>query len=284
MIKMQRRGCGIIVSILLGLSVVSRCLAAPAVAAEPENQAQEPLYLSGKVGTTPVLLTLDNGDGVLVGGYTDLSLGREMLVEGKLAADGTFTLDGFLAGGSSQKEWFFSGTVVNGRWTGTWRKPSDKAGVAVTLGEDRDAIRNLTIGLQCVDTEVDRRYGYTYKRTLTLNAKDGALRKFMIDHSVTAPNGDGDGGCAIGLGELRPAGTAGASLLLQIRKRREDETRRCTVRLISAGDHLLVRIGDPLEDGNDCREGSGVMYCSTRAFWSGDMIVDRRTRRCKVIE
>jgi hypothetical protein len=250
-----------------------------------EGAGFETLYLSGKVGTAPVLLSLDKAYGVLSGWSLSPRDGRQALIEGRLAPDGAFTLHGRAPGGEASQTIEAAGTVVGGRWTGTWRTANGPA-LGVALEESRETLSDLTLGLTCGDTEVDRRYGYTYKTALTLDVKQGAMHKLRIDQSVIDRRSGDEGGCAIGLDDLEPAPDTGAGtgadaragLLLQTRGSGAEGTSRCTVRLVGVGDYLLVKVGDLSVEGNDCRAD----YCTSRALWR-EMLVNRRTRRCGAV-
>jgi hypothetical protein len=256
--------------------------------ADDENAGFETLYLSGKIGTAPVLLSLDKAEGVFSGWYLSPRDGRQALIEGKLAPGGAFTLHGHASGGEASQTIEASGTAAGGRWTGTWRTARGPA-LSLALEESRETLADLTLGLTCGDTEVDRRYGYTYKTALTLDVKQGAVRRLRIDQSVIDRKSGDEGGCAIGLDDLEPAPDTGtgtgtrAGLLLQTRGSGAEGASRCTVRLVGVGDYLLVRVGDPTEEGNDCRADDAASYCTSRALWR-DTLVNRRTRRCGAVK
>ncbi|MGY8666718.1 hypothetical protein Q3C01_30790 [Bradyrhizobium sp. UFLA05-109] len=253
------------------------------VFAAPTVVLAEPALLSGTIGKAPVMLSLTNDNGKLHGWYVYLRVGKQIRLEGKLNADGAFTLEEFPLDDPKQQKstGVFAGTVAQGRWTGLWHKPEGGSEVSVDLGENHSTLANSNIDLSCAATKTDKRFGYTYKYTLALALANGAMRKFSLAQKSTSRSGV-DQGCMIDLGDLKPI-KSDVGFLLGTGDLAEDGTPRCTIRLIEVGNYLFVRIGDVTAGRNDCRGGDEVMYCSPRQDWA-DMIVDRKSSVCQPVE
>ena len=241
----------------------------------------QPALLSGTIGKAPVLLSLTNDNGRLYGWYLYLRVGKGIRLEGTLNAGGTFTLDEFPLDDPRKKTGVFAGTVVQGHWTGIWRKPEGGSEVNVDLSENHSTLADSNYDLQCAATRTDKRFGNISKYTLSLALANGAMRKLSLAQNTTSKSG-GDQGCMIGLDDLKPV-KSDAGLLLQAEDLAEDKTPRCTIRLIEVGNYLYVQIGDAAAGHNDCRGGEEVAYCSRRQFWA-DMIVDRTASTCRPVE
>ena len=81
-----------------------------------------PLYLTGEIGTFPVLLMLQQDGSKLSGWYFYFRNGKEIPFEGKLDADGSFAFDEYTLD-RQHKTGSFKGTAAQGQWRGTWQKP-----------------------------------------------------------------------------------------------------------------------------------------------------------------
>lgn len=132
----------------------------------------------------------------------------------------------------------------------------------------------------CTARKTDRRFGYRYRYDVTLAVRAGRVRRFNLSQRVKSEDGD-EQGCAIGLGDLKQEPGNGAIVL---RADGDGEGKpRCTIRITAEGRQIRIRIGDSAEEGNDCRGGDNVMYCSPRSFWA-DVIIDRKTSACRPVE
>lgn len=248
--------------------------------AAPTLAFAHPLYLSGTIGTAPVLLMVERNDDALSGWYLYLRQGKQIRLEGKVAADGAVTLDEF-SGPQSKKTGRFDGRIASGTWTGTWRKPEQQATSLFRFGEASDALSGLSGRFVCATKKVDREFGYTYRHTLKLQVSRGAVKAFDVVRGATGSHGE-DQACTIALGDLKQE-RSDAGILMRSNGSGAATGSRCTIRLIGAGDYLYVQMGDWTESGNDCRGDDGAMYCSPRSFWA-DMIVHRTTHACVSVE
>lgn len=131
----------------------------------------------------------------------------------------------------------------------------------------------------CTARKTDRRFGYRYRYDVTLSVRDGRVRRFNLSQRATSKDSD-DQGCAIGLDDLTQEPGEGGIVL---RTGEGDAKPRCTIRITAEGRQIRVRIGDSAEEGNDCRGGDNVMYCSPRSFWA-DVVIDRKTSACRPVE
>lgn len=135
-----------------------------------------------------------------------------------------------------------------------------------------------TADIVCTARKTDRRFGYRYRYDVTLSVREGRVRRFKLSQQATSKDGD-EQGCSIGLDDLEQAAGDGAIVL----RTNGDAKPRCTIRITAEGRQIRIRIGDAAEEGNDCRGGDNVMYCSPRAFWA-EVIIDRKTSACRPVE
>jgi len=246
----------------------------------PSLASAHPLYLSGTIGNAPVLLMIERSDEALSGWYLYLRQGKQIRLEGKVAADGAFTLDEF-SGPASQKTGRFDGRIANGTWSGSWRKPDQPATLPLRLSESADTLGGLSGRFTCATKKVDREFGYTYRHTLNLQVSRGAVKTFDVKRGETGSHGE-DQACIVALSDVKQE-KSDAGILLRSNGSGAETGPRCTIRVIGAGDYLYVQMGDWTESGNDCRGDDAAMYCSPRSFWA-DMIVNRKTRACVSVE
>lgn len=242
----------------------------------------EPTLLSGSIGKAPVVMSLSNDNGQLTGWYIYLRVRKGIRLEGTLKAGGTYSLDEFPMDAPRQrKTGVFTGTVVQGHWTGTWRKPEGGGEAVVDLSENHSTLAGANIHLKCAAARSDKRFGYSYTYSLVLAMDKGAMRTFSLDQQSTSKSGEVHG-CSIGLPDLKPA-RSDAGFLLQTDDLAEDKTRRCTIRLFEVGNYLYVQVGDMTTEHNDCHGGDEVMYCSPSQSWA-DMVVDQKASTCEPVE
>ncbi|MCK9908436.1 hypothetical protein MXD81_04810 [Microbacteriaceae bacterium K1510] len=138
-----------------------------------------------------------------------------------------------------------------------------------------------TADIVCTARKTDRRFGYRYRYDVTLSVRAGQVRRFNLSQRATSKDGD-DQGCAIGLDDFKQEAGAGVIVLRDANAKGEAKP-RCTIRITTEGQQIRIRIGDAAEEGNDCRGGDNVMYCSPRSFWA-DVIIDRKTSACRPVE
>lgn len=246
--------------------------AAAFVMAAVSVAAAEPVTLTGTIGNAPVVLTLDESEGKLEGWYLYLRIGKQIRLEGR--RDGTtFAFDEFPEPGKP-KTGSFAGAIAQGRWTGTWQKPAGGPPLAVALAEESAALSSASINLSCRTRKDELQFGYSYRYDLSLSLKKGAVAKFTMSQRATSKAGD-DQGCEISLDDLKQVPSKSSILL----RARDGGDNACTIRLVGVGDYVYAHVGD----GNDCRGGEGVAYCSPRSFWSS-MVINRKSNTCKPVE
>lgn len=255
-------------------------LGALLVLAAPSLAVAHPLYLTGTIGTAPVLLMMERDDTALSGWYLYLRQGKQIRLEGKVAADGAFTMDES-SGPASQKTGQFEGRIERDRWSGVWRKPGQPATLPFHLGESADTLGGLSGRFTCATKKVDREFGYTYRHTLKLQVSRGAVKVLDVKRGETGTHGE-DQACIVALNDVTQE-KSDAGILLRTKGSTAETGPRCTIRIVGAGDYLYVQMGDWTESGNDCRGDDEAMYCSPRSFWA-DMIVNRKTRACVSVE
>lgn len=239
------------------------------------------LYVFGEVGKAPVLAMLDREGDAVSGWYFYLAIGKEIQLNGKVDASGSFQLAESL---DSRQTGRFEGVVIGGRWTGVWRKAAGAAAFPFTFNETRDALAGQSGQYRCATKRRDKAYGWTYEHSLSLVLRHGAVQAF--DASLTAASAQGETqSCYYGLDNFtqRPFE---AGVLLTSKSEGETDTadsQHCTIRVVDAGDYLLVKFGDPAQKNDDCRATASRAFCSPRALMA-DMIVNRKTQACMTVE
>ena len=253
------------------MTIFFRLLAAASLLLPLSAATAQSLYLTGRIGTAPVLVTVDRSGADLSGWYFYSRYGRQIRLEGKLDAKGNFRFDEFQDKDNS-KTGVFEGTVKGADWTGTWHKPDGGGALPLALTENRDTLASLTAKLNCSTSFTDRQFGFTYTHDIKLTIAKGTVKAF--DMSRTAKGGGDEQSCSIALSDLeqKPAKTG---ILLHADSDTPDGS--CDIRLVRAGDYLYVEVGA------DCRGTSDTMFCSPRAFWT-DLIVDRAAKVCRQVQ
>jgi hypothetical protein len=245
----------------------------------PATLCAQPVYLFGQIGRSAVMASLDRNGDALTGWYVYMDVGKQLLLTGRIDAAGGFGLDA-TAGG--RKTGRFEGKTVGGRWTGAWRGSAGGAPLAFTLAETRDTLAEASGRYRCATKRKDKS-GWTYEHSLAVEIAHGAVQ--ALDASLAESSAtDGQQGCFYALGDFTQV-PAEAGILL--RAKDEDhpltaDSQRCTIRIVGDADHLFVRFGDSGEKNDDCRFSGTTAFCSPRS-WMADMIVDRRTNRCKSV-
>lgn len=152
---------------------------------------------------------------------------------------------------------------------------------ALLAAPDSGNAQPLTADIACTARKADRQFGYRYRYDVALSVRQGAVRHFKLSQRAASKQGD-DQGCEIDLKDLKQSAADGAIVLREADAKAGGKS-RCTIRITADDRQIRIQIGDTAEEGNDCRGGDTVMYCSPRAFWA-DMIVDRKSSACRPVK
>lgn len=257
-----------------------RSLSILALAAFTASAAAQPIQLAGTIGKAPVFLDLSRSGDTVSGWYYYLKVGKQIRLSGKLDHNGFFQLDEFTAATNSRTG-SFSGRSKDGHWSGIWRNAAGKRPLELRVDELRGTLGDVSGRFRCSATREDSEFGYTYTHSLDLSLNKGRVRRLSLFRGEASADGD-DQSCRIGLSDLRQR-HAGTGILLRARGDRADSARHCTIRILPAGEFLVIKIGDATQSGDDCRGVGGEMFCSPRSFWA-DLIVSRKTQRCRSVQ
>jgi len=239
-----------------------------------------PLYLTGEIGTFPVLLMLQQDGSKLSGWYLYFRNGKEIPFEGRLDDDGSFAFDEYTLD-RQQKTGSFHGKVAQGQWRGTWQKPGGAQPLPLTLRENTDTLTELSAQVDCAAKVPDKKYGYIFATAFRFSAAKGEVKRFSI--ASTSVFRDDRTECRLSRKDLVQV-KSDAGLLLKARDSVEGALHQCTVRILATASHFYVSVGDFTEIGNDCKAANDDhWFCGGRGTWT-NLIVDRRQGTCKRIE
>jgi len=244
------------------------------------SASAQPIQLSGTIGTRPVFADLSRTGDTVSGWYFYMKVGKQLRLEGKLDQNGFFQLDEHTAN-TNTRSGSFSGRVKGGHWSGTWRNAAGKKPVEIDLNEVRSTLAGVSGRFKCSAKRRDREYGYTYTHSVDLSLMKGRVKKLSLFRGETSKQGD-DQNCRIGLSDLKQV-DAETGILLRAKGDRRADAQHCTIRIVAAGDYLIVKAGDSSQSGDDCRGTSDTMFCSPRGFWA-DLIVNRTTQSCRSVQ
>lgn len=259
---------------------IMRYLVGGAVLLWPMLASAAPLYLSGTIGHSPVLVMVERRGTEISGWYLYLRHGKEIRLDGKIDAAGNFAMKETLYP-SSTITGTFKGVVHGGQWIGTWQNPTGDAPEAVALTENRDRLAGVSGHFACTGRRVDGELGYTFTQSLDLTLARGTVTKLAVSH-VAHVNGD-EQMCGIALSDLTRAPSSTGVLLRAKGDAPGTEGGHCSVHIVATGDYLYLQMGDFTEDGNDCRSSGDEMYCSPRGNWN-DLILNRKTGTCTMVQ
>lgn len=238
-----------------------------------------PLYLTGEIGTLPVLLMVQQEGSKLSGWYLYFRNGKEIPIEGTLAGDGSFAFDEYTLD-RQHKTGSFKGTAAQGQWRGSWQKPGAEQSLPLALRENTDALTELSTQVDCTAKVPDKKYGYLSATALRFTAAKGEVKRFSM--AVTSPFKDERTECRLRREDLVQV-TSDAGLLLKAKGNVEGALRQCTLRILATANHFYVSVGDYTEVGNDCKAVNDTWFCGGHGTWT-DLIVDRRQGTCKRVE
>ena len=242
-----------------------------------------PLYLTGTIGTAPVLLMLEKESGKLSGWYLYFREARDIAIDGHIDGDGRFELNEYASPGH-RKMAAFSGTAADGKWTGSWKSAAGRT-LSFRVQENRDVLQDLNGSFRCTARNLDKKFGYTFERSLNLTVAKGVVKTIDVVNGSKSRHGDGNQQCSIGSEDLKQV-ASDAGIMLEAHGDEPtggEDAGNCTVRVVGTADYLYVQVGDFTEPKNDCRGVGTTMFCSPRGGW-GDVIVDRRTQSCRATQ
>ncbi|MBF0507605.1 MAG: hypothetical protein HQK57_01605 [Deltaproteobacteria bacterium] len=237
------------------------------------------IYLFGKIGEFPISASMDRKEKDLSGWYFYHSQAKQIRLEGHIDGHGTFRLEETI---NYKKTGSFEGSVTQGRWAGTWRKTIDAAPLPFYLEENHNQLNNVSANYDCTAKERDAQFHYTYRRKLKLAIAAGVVKAFRSDQGA-APDGYEEEQCSIELAYMKQVASKVGILLQSKGENAEEEAKKCTVRILGDSDILWIRFGDTSQKGDDCRSTDSRIFCSPRIFWN-DLILDRRTQKCKALK
>jgi hypothetical protein len=227
-----------------------------------------PLYLTGEIGTFPVLMMVEQSESKLAGWYYYLRNGKEIRFEGKREADGRFAFDEFSRDG--KKTGSFKGTVVQGAWRGSWQKADGAQPLPLTLKENTDTLSDLTTQVDCTAKLPDKKYGTLAATTFRLTAAKGDVKRFAM--TLTSPFKDERLDCKIGAGDLVQV-KSDVGLLLKAKDHVETAVHQCAIRILGTANHFYVSV-------DDCKAANDDhWFCGGHAAWT-DLIIDRKKGTC----
>jgi hypothetical protein len=221
------------------------------------------IYLYGTIGTAPVFADITNDKGNLDGFYYYMRYAKGISIDGKLDATGDFTL--------TDHGETLQGTVHGTQWTGTWKAAGGKKALPVVLTESHDTLAGLSGNYKCDTKEPEPAYHYTFDRSLWLNANKGRITRFGMSQYAKG-NGD-DQGCSIALLDLKQV-PSDNGILLRAKEDRPSDSAHCAVRLIGAGDYIIV-------SASDCQSAGDTMFCTARGGGFSSIFLNRKTGTCK---
>jgi hypothetical protein len=242
-----------------------------------------PLYLTGEIGGSPVLLMLEKDNEKLSGWYLYFRQARDIELDGHIGANGVFELQEYASPGH-RKMAVFSGNAADGKWTGNWKSAAGRT-LNFRVQENRDVLQNLNGSFRCSTKNLEPKFGYTFERSLNLTVAKGVVKSIVVNNGSKSRHGDGDQQCSIGSEDLKQI-ASDAGIVLQAHGDEPsggEDAGNCTVRVVGTADYLYVQVGDFTEPKNDCRGVGTTMFCSPRGGW-GDLVVDRKTQSCRAVQ
>jgi hypothetical protein len=245
----------------------------------PPALLADTMYLFGKIGALPVVASLEQNGGKLAGWYFYQARAKQIRLEGEIDRSGSFRMEEEMTSG--RKTGVFEGNMKQGSWAGTWRKAAGAGPLPFHLEENRDQLKNLNGDYECTSKERDAEFQYTYERKLKLSIADGIVKKLDISQGAYTADKSDDHWCSVDLGDLKQVASQVGILLEAKEDGNEEDNGKCAVRIVGDAEILWIRIGAS-SDPSACRTSSATMHCSPRAFWN-DIILDRRTRKCKAL-
>ena len=242
--------------------------------------AAQPIQLSGTIGTRPVFLDLSRTGDTVSGWYFYLKVGKQLRLEGKLDHNGFFQIEEYTANNNTRTG-SLNGRGKGRHWSGTWRNTAGKKPLEINLDEVHDTLADVNGHFKCSTTHNDREFGYSYTHSIDLALAKGRVKRLSLIRGVTSDGGD-EQSCQIDLGDFKQL-RAQAGILLRAKGDHEGDEQHCSIRILPAGDYLVVKTGDSSQTGDDCRGVSDTMFCSPRSMWA-DLIVNRKTQRCRPVQ
>ena len=253
-----------------------RCLSLLALIAllVPSSALARSLYLTGDIGSAPVLLKIQKEGTALTGWYFHFRNGKEIRLEGKIEENGAFEISEYAVG--NKKTGSFKGNAADGQWRGTWRKTAGGPALSINLRENNDALDSTQVA--CLTRKTDKQSGYSFSTAMHLTVDNGMVTRFAMTSAARSAADEQQ--CTLDSASLTQVQSE-AGLLLQAKEASNE--RKCSVRIVGTPDHLYVALGDSSEPGNDCKGAGNTMFCSPRGAWN-TLVVDRKKGTCIRVE
>lgn len=240
--------------------------------------AAQPIQLYGTVGKAPVFLDVYRNGDLVSGWYVYLKAGKQIRLEGKLDPKGFFQIEEYTAA-TNTRTGTFTGRRTDGHWTGNWKSASRGKNLDLALVELKSTLTDVDGHFACKGVRRDPEFGIVINQSIDLKLSKGRVKSLAMTRSEKS---DGDmQTCRIAPGATKQL-SAPVGILLRAKADRPSGSQHCTVRLYRAGDYLVVKPGNALQKGDDCRGAGTVRFCSDSGFWS-DLIVNRKAQSCKPV-
>lgn len=236
----------------------------------------EPIELYGTIGGKPVFLDLNHNGDTVSGWYFYLKQGKQLRLEGKLSPKGVFDLQEYTPSDNSRSGGFH-GRVKDDQWSGTWKNAAGKGTRPVAFAPIKGSLKDADGRYRCTAKRKDTSIGFSLSHSVDLTLAKGRVKGLTLARRIRS-DGDQPQSCTLTARDLKQV-----SAPVGIEMRARTEASHCTLRIVSAGDYLLIRPGQANQSGDDCRAAGKTRFCSSNAFWS-DLVVNRKTQVCKSVE
>lgn len=236
----------------------------------------EPIELYGTIGGKPVFLDMNHNGDTVSGWYYYLKQGKQQRLEGKLSPKGFFDIQEYTPSDNSRSG-SFRGRVRDGQWSGSWKNAAGKGARPVAFAPIKGSLKEADGRYRCIARRKDTSIGFSLIHKLDLSLAKGRVKGLALSRR-THSDGDQAQSCTLTARDLKQV-----SAPVGIEMRARAEASHCTLRIVSAGDYLLIRPGQANQSGDDCRAAGKTHFCTPNAFWS-DLVVNRKTQACKSVE
>lgn len=240
----------------------------------------EPIALYGTIGGKPVFLDLSHNGDTVSGWYFYLKAGKQQRLDGKLSPKGFFDIQEYTASDNSRSG-SFRGRVRDGQWSGVWKNAAGKRAQPVAFAPIKGNLKDADGRYRCTARRKDTSIGFSLSHSLDLTLAKGRVKTLTLSRRVRS-DGDPAQSCTLTVRDLKQV-SAPVGIEMRARGDTPDGKQHCTLRIIGAGDYLLIRPGQASQAGDDCRAAGSSHFCTPDGFWS-DLVVNRKTQSCKSVE